>query len=287
MTGFGIGSVPLGDGRLLIEIRSLNHRFLDVRVRLPAELSEQTFFLEQLSREQLSRGRYDLGVRLDGSALPPPKLSLERARSVYRTLAELRDHLAPGTELPVTALLSLPDLLPTTPSFEPELARSALKEAFGKAIGALDEMRLREGAALATELGSRLATMRKIAGTIRAQSADAVETQRTKLKARLGRLLSDVTANIDSGRLEQEIALLADRADITEELVRLESHFEQLESLFATEEPVGRRLDFMLQEVAREVNTIGSKCQDSAVAHLAVELKSEVERMREQVQNVE
>lgn len=287
MTGYGLGVSALGDGRISIEIRSINHRFLDVRVRLPTELAEQTFFLEQLAREHLSRGRYDVGVRLEGAALPPPPLSLDRARSAYRSLAELRDQLAPGTELPITAILSLPHLLPSSASFEPEVARQALRAAFREALRSLEAMRATEGATLAIELAQRLVSMRTLATSIRAQSAEAVEAHRARLKTRLARLMSDVSAGLEPGRLEQEIALLADRTDITEELVRLESHFGQLETLFSDEEAVGRRLDFLLQEVAREVNTIGSKCQDSAVAHLAVELKSEVERMREQVQNVE
>lgn len=287
MTGFGVGFAPLAEGRVQVEIRSLNHRFLDVRVRVPPELGEHSFFVEQLARDHLSRGRYDVGVRIEGAALPAPRLSLDRARVVYQALSELRDELAPGTDLPVTSLLSVPELLPATPTLDPELARETLRAAFNAAESALDRMRRAEGDALGRELSARLVIMRGLADAIRAQSGEAVEGQRARLRARLGRLLADVSVSLDSGRLEQEVAVLADRSDITEELVRLASHFDQLASLIASAEPIGRRLDFLLQEVAREVNTIGSKCQDGAVAHRAVELKSEVERMREQVQNVE
>ena len=103
MTGFGVGDASLGDGRVTVELRALNHRFLDVRVRLPEELLDQSFFIEQLARESLARGRFDVGVRLEGAALPPPRFSVDRARALYRGLALLRDELAPGTELPVTA----------------------------------------------------------------------------------------------------------------------------------------------------------------------------------------
>jgi len=287
MTGFGVGSAPLGDGRVLVEIRSLNHRFLDVRVRLPPEIGEHSFYVEQLARERLSRGRYDLGARFEGAALPPPRLSLDRARAVYRALEELRDELAPGSELPVTALLSLPDMLPATSGMDPDQARAALKAAVSAAADDLDTMRETEGSALGRELVQRLGLMRELVRSIQAGSADVLQAQRTRLEARLQKLLSDVTVTLEPGRLEQEVAVLADRTDITEELVRLVSHFDQLATLFAASDPIGRRVDFLLQEVAREVNTIGSKCQDSGVAYRAVELKTEVERMREQVQNVE
>jgi len=287
MTGFGVGSAALGDGRVLLEIRSLNHRFLDVRVRLPQEIGEHAFYLEQIARERLARGRYDLGARFEGAALPPPRLSLDRARAVYHALKELRDELAPGSDLPVTALLSLPDMLPTAASIDPENARRALKLAFAAAADDLDAMRATEGRALGRELEQRLGAMRELVRGIQAESEDVVQAQRARLQARLAKLLADVTVTLEPGRLEQEVAVLADRTDITEELVRLESHFDQLASLFAAEDPIGRRVDFLLQEVAREVNTIGSKCQDSRVAYRAVELKTEVERMREQVQNVE
>jgi uncharacterized protein (TIGR00255 family) len=287
MTGFGVGDAPLGDGRVLVELRALNHRFLDVRVRLPEELVDQTFFMEQLARESLARGRFDVGVRLEGAALPPPKFSAERARALYRGLAQLRDELAPGTELPVTALTGMPDLVTNPTTADSDGARVALKSAFDAALVRLDEMRRQEGAALMRELTARLGSARQLRATISLRGPEMLESYRARLRERLERLLSESGGQVDAGRLEAEIVILADRSDVTEELVRLDSHFDQFARLLAADGPVGRRLDFLLQEIGRESNTIGAKSQDAPIAHLVVEMKAELERVREQVQNVE
>ena len=286
MTGFASATAPLGDGQVVIEIRSLNHRFLEVRVRLPPEIQEQSFFMEQLARERLKRGRYDIGVRLEGAALPPPALDAERARATYRSLAALRDELAPGTELPITVLASLAEVVAPRPSAAPDALRHSLGHALDDALRALDEMRCREGEALQSELLARLTTAREHRSAIAARSEDVVHQTRARLTERLSRLLSDVGVPLDAGRLENELAILADRGDITEELARLASHFDQFEQLLDATEPVGRRLDFLLQEVAREANTVGAKSQDAPLSHLVVALKAETERLREQVQNV-
>ena len=287
MTGFGFGDAPLGDGRVTVELRALNHRFLDVRVRLPEELSDQGFFIEQVAREHLARGRFDIGVRLEGAALPPPRFSVDRARALYRGLLLLRDELAPGTELPITALTGMPDLVTTPTTADSVGARASLKAAFEAALRRLDEMRLHEGEALTRELRARLESARRLRMTIAARGGEMLEGYRTRLRERLGRLLSESGVQLDPGRLEAEIVILADRSDVTEELVRLESHFEQFSRLLESGAPVGRRLDFLLQEIGRESNTIGAKSQDAPIAHLVVEMKAELERIREQVQNVE
>jgi len=287
MTGFGVGDAPLGDGRVVVELRALNHRFLDVRVRLPEELLDQNFFIEQLARESLARGRFDIGVRLEGAALPAPRFSVERARALYRGLAQLRDELAPGTELPVTALTGMPDLVTNPTTADSEGARTALKTAFEAALVRLDEMRRQEGDALMRELSTRLASARKLRATISLRGPEMLDGYRTRLRERLDRLLSESGVQVDAGRLEAEIVILADRSDVTEELVRLDSHFDQFTRLLNADGPVGRRLDFLLQEIGRESNTIGAKSQDAPIAHLVVEMKAELERIREQVQNVE
>jgi uncharacterized protein (TIGR00255 family) len=287
MTGFGIGEAALGEGRVLLELRALNHRFLDVRVRLPSEIAGEAFFVEQLSRERLSRGRFDVGVRLEGAALPPPRFALERARAVYRALVELRDELSPASELPVAALTNLPDLVTTPDPCDVEALRRALGQAFDAAITRLDEMRRREGEALRRDLVVRLRAAEKLRTDLEERSHGLSESYRARLEERLARLLGDASLAIERGRLEAEVAILADRSDVTEELVRLGSHFEQFERLLARDEPIGRRLDFLLQEIAREANTIGAKCQSAGLSHVVVELKAEIERMREQVQNVE
>jgi uncharacterized protein (TIGR00255 family) len=287
MTGFGLGEAALGDGRVTLELRALNHRFLDVRVRLPNELLDQAFFIEQLARERLSRGRFDVGVRLVGAALPGARFSLERAKAVYGALLELRDALAPGADVPFSAVTALPELVTTPPEVDGDALRTALALAFERAHAHLNEMRAQEGAALCRELRSRLANCRALLESVRARAGVVVDLQRSRLRERIERLLTGTGIQADGNRLEAELALLADKSDITEELVRLCSHFDQFEAIVSGDAPSGRRLEFLLQEIGREANTIGAKSQDAPVAHLVVELKAEIERMREQVHNVE
>ncbi len=286
MTGFGTGEAQLGPGKVVLDARSVNHRYLDVRVRLPTEIADQGLFLEQRARERLSRGRFELGVRYEGPALTP-RLDVDRARAAYIELKRLRDELAPGTEVPITAIVAMPDLYVAPSAFGVEATQAALVAALDAAISRLEQMRSCEGEALRKELTSRLVICRKLHATVREHLPAAARAGEARLRARITRLCADVGASIEPGRLEAEIAVLADRADVTEELVRLESHFAQLASLLEADEPTGRRLDFLLQEMAREANTVGAKCQDATLGHLVVELKSEIERMREQVQNVE
>jgi len=296
MTGYGTGSAPLGPGRLSLEVRSVNHRYLDVRVRLPQEIVGESLFLEQAARARLARGRFDIAVRYDGPPLVA-RFDAEKARGVYRELAQLRDELAPGTDLPVGVLAGVPDLYVALSSFEPKTVQGALGLALDEALSNLDAMRLREGAVLGRELAARLDSCRKLHGTIRDRVPESLREHAARVRSRVERLVTDVSATIEPGRLEAEIALLADRGDITEEVVRLESHFSQLGSLLADPEPaktgagapapVGRRLDFLLQEIGREANTVGAKCQDAELGHRVMELRAEIERMREQVQNVE
>jgi len=294
MTGFGVGEAPLcpeegasASSRLTVEIRAVNHRFLDVRVRTPSQLPDLGTAVETLARDRLTRGRFDVVIRVDGAALGAMVIDRERAKSVFRSLSELRDELAPGEPLPLSILGHVPDLFVPQVEEESEKLRAALTTAFDAALKSLDAMRLREGLALGDDLCRRLVSIRKLSKSIAERSPQTLETYKKRLKERADRLRSVSDVDVDAGRLEQEIALFADRIDVAEELTRLESHTLHFEGMLASSEAVGRRLDFLLQEMAREANTIGSKSQDVAIAHAVVELKAEIERMREQVQNVE
>jgi len=286
MTGFGLGEAALGEGRLCAEVRSLNHRFLELRVRLPLEIADQTFFVEQLCRDRLGRGRYDVSIRIDGPVLPAPQLDLERARAAYSMLQRLRDELAPGSELPLSLLAGFPGLMSGSGVGDPEPLRAALAGGISAALESLDEMRDAEGARLSLELSERLETARGLLRSLARQGPDIVQAQENRLRQRLAKLLGGVDA-VEPARLALEVAILVDRCDTTEELVRLESHFDQFEGLLRAPGPSGRKLDFLLQEMGRETNTIGAKCQDAGSSHLVIALKSELERLREQVQNIE
>jgi len=286
MTGFGVGDAATPAGRLVVEVRAVNHRFLDVRVRAPRELGDLVPFAEQLGRERLQRGRVEVSIRVEGGTGLGVSLDVERARAAYKALCALRDDLAPGSDVPLSVLAAVPDLFAAASEREVETMRNACRVAFDHAVRALEGMRDDEGRMLAEDLRGRLAAVRKCADAICARSPQLVDAYQKRLRTRVARLAGpDVP--LDGGRIEQEIALLADRSDVTEELTRLSSHCKQFESLLGSKEPCGRRLDFLLQEMVREVNTVGSKSQDAEIAHMVVEAKSELERMREQVQNVE
>ena len=286
MTGFGVGEAHLRQGRVTAEVRSLNHRFLELRLRLPPELVDHTFFVEQLCRERLGRGRYDVSVRVDAAALPGVELDAARARAMYGALARLRDELCPGTELPLSMLAGIPGLMVTTEASDAEPSQQALAASLRMALDNLDQMRAAEGASLAVELRARLSALSGQVETLRERAPGVVCAQEKRLAERVARMLGGAEG-LDPARLAMEVALLADRADITEELVRLASHFGQFAELLETTGPSGRKLDFLLQEMAREANTVGAKCQDASLSHLVVSLKADIERLREQVQNIE
>ena len=287
MTGFGLGEAPLATGKLVAEIRGVNHRFLDVRVRLARELGELGGFVEQLAREKLTRGRYEIALRVEGATSRTPILDRTRARSAYSALCELRDELAPGTDVPLSLLAAIPDLFVSADDHETDRLRGAARSAFDAAVASLDGMREREGRALASDLTDRLERLRSIAKKVESRAPEVVETHRRRLRERAERLRTAAELEVDPSRLEQEIALFAERSDICEELTRIGSHCAQFAGLLSRDEAIGRRLDFLLQEMAREANTIGAKSPDAPIAHGIVDMKAEIERMREQVQNVE
>jgi uncharacterized protein (TIGR00255 family) len=299
MTGFGVGTAALGQGSVAVEVRAVNGRFLDVRVRLPQELSDLSATVESEARKRLSRGRCDITVRSEGNVILTPSMDKERARRAYQALLELRDELAPGAEVPFAMLTSVPDLFRSGDASHLESSKSAITSALGSALEDLAIMRQKEGDAIFVDLAGRLASVRSLIEQVAARAPEMAEILAKKFRERLGRLgvaVSGTAANggepvrevtIDPSRIEQELVLLVERSDIAEELTRLASHVSQMTAYMQEDEPLGRRLDFLLQEMAREINTIGAKSQDLRTSHAVVELKAEIERMREQVQNVE
>lgn len=287
MTGYGSGRAKLGEGEIVLELRTVNHRFLDTRIRMPSRLQSRSQVVERVARKRLVRGRVDASVRMEGQTAPAPTLDLARARGVYGELIELRDELSPGEPLPLALLSCVPDLFVIQTDFDDAALDVALEQAAEKACSAVESMRVREGAALRTELSQRLDEVALHVDSIRKAAPELVLGRQGRLRDRLQALLRDAELEPDSHRLEQEIALLADRSDITEELTRLDSHDAQMRELIdPSDGPVGKRIDFLLQEMAREANTIGAKAQGSEVTPHVISLKACIEQMREQAQNV-
>lgn len=189
--------------------------------------------------------------------------------------------------MPLSLLASIPDLFVSSVDREIDRLRQATRIAFDAAAGALDAMRSREGGALRNDLVKRLDHVRRLAEAIERRAPEVVDSHRRRLRERADRLRAATEIDVDAARLEQEIALFAERSDVCEELTRLESHCAQFSAMLTSDDAVGRRLDFLLQEMAREANTVGAKSPDAQIAHAIVEVKAEIERMREQVQNVE
>jgi uncharacterized protein (TIGR00255 family) len=287
MTGFGSGeeAAPKG-GKLVVELRAVNHRYLEVRVRASREAADMTALVEALVRERFPRGRFDAVVHAEGLTMSAPTLDRAKATQAYRELVQLRDDVAPGEPVPLSLLAAVPDLF-VVPSASQLALKGVLKQAFDAAARDLDAMREREGAALARDVREHLARATKLVADVEARAPGAVLATHERLRDRVAKLTSTAAGTLDAARLEQEIALLADRSDVAEETARLRSHCEQLGEVFHAEGPIGRRIDFLLQEMAREVNTIGSKSADVEMSRVVVELKVEVERMREQAQNIE
>jgi uncharacterized protein (TIGR00255 family) len=286
MTGYGVASASLGNGRVEVELRAVNHRYLEVRLSAGPEVAGHAHFLEGELRRRCHRGRYDVAVRLTGATPLAARLDVGRARVLFAELTALRDELAPDAEVPIAALVTVPELFTAPREVDAGAIERALREAFDGAFDAMVQMRRMEGQNLAQELTGCLDRLDAHRAAFGERAAGAVERQRTRLRERLGRLLADQDHALDPTRLETEVALLADKSDVTEELARLESHFSQLRHMIESDEPTGRRIDFLLQEVNREVNTLGAKSHNAETAQRIVETKAEIEKMRQQVANV-
>jgi len=288
MTGFGRGTAAGPVGRVLVEMRSYNHRFLDLSIRLPGDLST----LEDRVRKELNvrfaRGRLDVFVSLEESVGRDRTVEADDrlASRYHEALAGLASKLGLPKEGILELVVAQPGVL-TIREAPPDLeavwkvAGVAVREAADQ----LADMRLTEGRAIARDLIHRIARVEHLTGEIGARAPLLTEEYRRKLTRRVSELLTDQVINED--RLTTEIVLYAERSNITEELVRLESHIEQFRGLFEVDEPVGRKAEFILQEMVRETNTIGSKTQDPGIGQRVVEIKGELEKIREQVQNVE
>jgi uncharacterized protein (TIGR00255 family) len=292
MTGFGRASFELGGVSFEVEIRTVNHRHLDIRARLPRSLGEHEADLKAQIQEKLRRGKVDASVAVATGAISPPTLEIDRgvADQLVAAARELADVHGLAGGLRVAELLALPGVARLVErEVDPEGFARAVEGAFDVALEAVDRMRAREGESLDREIRGRLESIRRLVGTVEVRAGAVVESVREKLRRRMEKLEVE-TGLLDEARLHQEIVIAADRLDITEEVVRLGSHLEQFWGVLdeaGPGVPVGRQLDFLLQEMGRETNTIGSKANDADIAHQVVELKTELERIREQVQNVE
>ncbi len=289
MTGYGTGAADAPTARVSVEIRGVNQRFLDVKVTLPREYASWESEVRERVRTGAERGRVDVVVtRTPVVARRRYRIGVrEQLAERYVTAARrLGRRLGVAGDVTIADVLRLPELFETseeTPSLEPE--RAALRRALEIALKAFDRERRREGAALKRELLGRTAAIGRLAAEIRTRVPAAVEAFSTRVRERVARL--EGLPDLEPQRVLQEIVSLAERGDITEELVRLESHLDALRATLRAAGAVGKRVEFLLQEIQRELNTTGSKASDLLINRLVVDGKGEVEKLREQVQNIE
>jgi uncharacterized protein (TIGR00255 family) len=285
MTGFGRASVDVDAdrGRLRVEIRSVNHRGLDLKVRAPQPDAFCEAEIGRAVRAAVERGSVTVHIREEAQ---PARAGIDdrRARDVYAALEKLRGEL--GITEPV-GLAAVAAFMSTAggAGLEGEALWEALRPGVETALAELVATRKREGAALAEDIGGRVARLGALVGQIRAAAVALPERFARRIEERLAGLREQ--PGFEPGRVSQEAALMAERLDVSEELVRLETHLQHLSELVRAPGAVGRKLDFVVQEVGRELNTIGSKAQDAGVAALVIDGKAELERLREQAQNIE
>ncbi len=286
MTGYGRSSVEVDGRQLTVELKSVNHRFLDVSFRMPRSFS---FMEEDIRRQlatQIARGHVDVfatyrNMRSDAKTVT---VDMPLAKAYYDALEQLT---ATGLhdDRTLMGLSRLPDVLVVAEAEEDrEALRSLMSLAVAGALAELGAMRAREGQSLAQDLLMRLKRLEDMAGQIHTRYPETVKAYEARLKERIEELIG---SKVDEGRLLTEVALMADRSAVSEELVRLASHISQMRDALTIDESVGRKLDFIVQELNREVNTVSSKSQDVPITQAVVAAKAEIEKMREQVQNIE
>jgi uncharacterized protein (TIGR00255 family) len=288
MTGFGRAEGETTLGKVVVESRSVNHRYCDINTKLPKRLSLFENRIKEIIRSQVSRGRIDVSLRLDTVGEEKVQLSvdLELAQQYYRVFQDLREKLQLKDEITLNLLAGAKDLITAkeeSGDIEPywQEILPILKQSFKN----MDDMKQLEGESLAKDLQERLEHIAQQLQLIKQQFPSHLKATLSRLHERLRSLLEGM--EIDPSRFQQEVAFLAERTDITEEIVRAESHLAQFSSLLERNEPVGRKMDFLLQEIHREVNTVSAKANDAEISQRAVEMKSELEKIREQVQNIE
>ena len=288
MTGYGRAQQVLGGREITMELRSVNARYFEYSSRLPRTCAFLEDPLKRLTAEKVHRGKVELALTIQNVTASDAVVQADYAlaESYRRALAALAQRLDVKDDVTVMALARFPDVLTQTAApAGPDALWADVSAVAGQALEAFVGMRAAEGAKLKADVESRLAVVEDLVGQIEQGSAGRVQAYTERLYARLQELLAD--RSIDEARILTEAALFADKTAIDEETVRLHSHVAQFREILQLEEPIGRKLDFLTQELNREANTIGSKCQDAALTRLVVTLKSEIEKIREQIQNIE
>ena len=290
MTGFGRGNVTGEAFNVATEIKTVNNRFLDIHLRMSQELAPLEMNVRKLISGRLSRGRVDININLERTGGATYEINRNLIGGYISALREIQSEFNLAGDIDINTLTRLPGALGQARSGIDDATAEGILRAIGEALDDLEQMRASEGATLADEMRMRLAKIEAELAIIEPAVAGIIDAYRQRVDKRVGELLArgeNQAIELDAGRLAQEVAYLADRSDITEELARLRSHIEQFRITINTDGEVGKRLDFLLQELNREANTVLSKSTEIAIKDAGLVIKAEVEKLREQVQNVE
>jgi len=288
MTGYGSAEGVVGKLGVTIELRSVNNRFLDCSVRIPRVYTFVEDAMKAQVQKVITRGKVDVYVTIDSSKADDVRITLnepllEAYLNAFKTMSE---KFGLKNDVSVVSLSQFPDILLVEKNeTDLEAFTEGICSILRDALQEFDEMRKREGEKLKADILNHLSEIERILAAIEERSPKTVAEYRARLEQRMSEILAD--RGIDESRLITEVAIFADKVAIDEETVRLRSHIEQLKSLLESDQPMGRKLDFLVQELNREANTIGSKCNDTELSHMVVNLKAEIEKIREQAQNIE
>ncbi|HOQ36177.1 MAG TPA: YicC family protein [Acetivibrio sp.] len=288
MTGFGRGKIEDGGKELMVEIKTVNHRCCDIYIKMPRQISFLEDKVREVIRKKISRGKVDVYITYDDFSEDSKDIIIDRAlaEAYNRSVQLLRDEFGLKDDISVSLIARFPDVLRVEkPEEDEEKIWSLLSVALNDALDALINMRQIEGEGLMHDLLERTTIIENNIKEISIRAPEVVKEYKCKLENRIKELLDQQI--VDENRLAMEVAIFADRCSIDEELVRLGSHIKQLRETLKLSQPVGRKLDFLLQELNREINTIGSKANDLIITNQVVEIKSELEKIREQIQNIE
>lgn len=290
MTGFGQAVRQTGGLRIQVDMKSVNHRYGEISFRMPREWMLFEDRLRKRIAARIKRGRVDVFVMAERTGEGPAEAGIDwtLAEAYHEAAGRLAERFSLEGELRLPDMLALPGIVIARDRLDSgEEVAVALTDAVDEALGQLCRMREAEGTSLRADLEERAAVLRQQTEQAARLAPRAVEQQRTRLRQRLEQLLSDAGVALDENRLLMEAAFMAERANVDEELTRIRSHLAQFGEMLAGDEPTGRKLDFLIQELNREVNTIGSKTAQTELTTLVVDMKAELEKMREQVQNIE
>ena len=288
MTGYGRAREMRNGRDITVEVRSVNNRYLDCTVKMPRAYIFAEDRMKARVQQAISRGKVDVFVTIDAIAADEAVVAVNEplARGYYEALTRLKTMFSLPGEVTPEVLAKFPDVLAITKAEEDVEAIAAdICAVLDDALAAYNDMRAVEGEKLAADVAGRVTTIETVVGRVEERSPQTVAAYRQRLEAKMQEVLQSTT--IDESRILTEAAIFADKIAVDEETVRLRSHIAQLRAMLASDEPVGRKLDFLIQEVNRECNTIGSKCSDLTIAQDVVNMKAEVEKIREQVQNME